>query len=272
MNMVIFPNAKINLGLSVLKKRGDGFHTIESVMYPLPLSDALELVIAADNKFEFTVSGMDIPGSPENNLCMKAWKLMQDSYNLPKIKIHLRKAIPMGAGLGGGSADGAFTIKLVDQVFDLDLSVDIMENFARRLGSDCAFFIQNKPAMAFNKGDRLKPIEIDLTGYFLVLVKPEVHISTAEAYSGIKPRVPEIPVNEIIQLPVDEWKDLLKNDFEESIFNSHPVLGEIKDMLYHSGAIYASMSGSGSAIYALFKKEVELKEQFGDYFYWAWWL
>jgi len=270
--MVIFPNAKINLGLSVLKKRSDGFHQIESVMYPISINDALELIIAPDKIFGFSSSGINIPGKSENNLCIKAWKLLQAAYNLPEVKIHLHKVIPMGAGLGGGSADGAFMIKLIDQVFGLNLSVDRMEDYARKLGSDCAFFIKNQAALATDKGDHLKPLELDLAGYFLVLVKPDVHISTAEAYAGITPKVPETLIKEIIRFPVEEWKNRLKNDFETSIFNAHPILSETKEFLYQSGAMYASMTGSGSAIYGLFKTEVELMDRFSNCFYWSGWL
>ncbi len=256
--MVIFPNAKINLGLSVLNKRSDGFHQIESAMVPVPINDALELIVAPDRNFGLTVSGIEIKESPENNLCVKAWKLLQSAYDLPEVKMHLHKVIPLGAGLGGGSADGAFTIKLINQVFDLGLSVSVMESYARQLGSDCPFFIKNQAALAFDKGDQLKRIEIDLSGYYLVLVKPDVYISTAVAYAGISPKIPDMPVNKIIQLPVEEWKRRLKNDFETSIFKIHPVLSEIKDTLFRSGAVYASMSGSGSAMFALFKTNLQL--------------
>jgi 4-diphosphocytidyl-2-C-methyl-D-erythritol kinase len=270
--MVIFPNAKINLGLSVLQKRSDGFHQIESAMYPVPINDALELIVAPDRKFGFSVSGIEIQGNTENNLCVKAWKLLQTAYALPEVKMHLHKAIPMGAGLGGGSADGAFTIKLINQFFKLGLSEDVMETFARKLGSDCPFFIRNQAALAFDKGDQLKQIKLDLTGYFLVLVKPDVHISTAEAYAGISPKVPDMLISKIIQLPVEEWKGRLNNDFETSIFKILPALNKIKNTFYQSGAVYASMSGSGSAIYGLFKNEIELKDQFKNYFYWSGWL
>lgn len=270
--MVIFPNAKINLGLSVLKKRSDGFHQIESVMYPISINDALKLIIARDEKFGFSSSGINIPGKSENNLCIKAWKLLQATYNLPEVKIHLHKVIPMGAGLGGGSADGACMIKLIDQVFGLNLSVGRMEDYARQLGSDCAFFINNQAALAYDKGDQLKPVELDLTGYFLILVKPDVHINTAEAYAGIIPKVPETPMEEIIRFPIEEWKDRLKNDFETRIFKTHPILSETKEILYQTGAVYASMTGSGSAIYGLFKKEVGLKDRFSNCYYWSGWL
>lgn len=269
--MVIFPNAKINLGLSILKKRDDGFHNIETILYPIPLHDVLELIIAPDKNFRFTVSGLEIPGIMETNLCVKAWEFLQKDFNLPAIKMHLHKVIPMGAGLGGGSSDGAMMLKLVDSVFQLGLSIEKLEEYARRLGSDCAFFINNKPAFAFSKGDRLKPVGIDLSGYFLVLAKPDVHVNTKEAYSGIVPITQEISMSKTVQLPVEDWRDNLNNDFEKSIFQSHPALSEIKDRLYQSGAVYASMTGSGSAVYGLFSDEVNLGGSFeGDYFWSGW--
>jgi len=267
--MVVFPNAKINLGLSVTQKRTDGFHDIETIMYPIPLKDALELVLAPDGIFEFSVSGLEIPGNKQSNLCFRAWELLQHKFKLPAIKMHLRKVIPLGAGLGGGSTDGAFMIKLIDHVFQLNLPAEKMDNYARQLGSDCPFFINNNPAFASGRGDKLRPVEFDLSGYFLVLVKPNVHVITAEAYAGIKPELPEISIANIIQQPVDEWKDKLKNDFEKNLFQTHPELLKIKDHLYDAGAVYASLTGSGSAIYGLFKQEVDLKHQFKDYFYWS---
>jgi 4-diphosphocytidyl-2-C-methyl-D-erythritol kinase len=270
--MVVFPNAKINLGLSVLKKRDDGFHDIESILYPIPLNDALELIVAPDNKFTFSVSGLEIPGNKNTNLCLMVWELLQHDFGLPAIKAHLHKAIPMGAGLGGGSADAAFMVRLINQVFRLNLSVGKMEDYARQLGSDCAFFINNTPAFAYGRGDQLKPVEVDLSGYFLVLIKPDVHINTAEAYQGIKPSFPEFSLSEIGKLPVEVWKDKMKNDFEKSVFHAHPVLGDIKKQLYQSGAVYASMTGSGSAVYGLFKENVDLQFHINNHFYWSGWL
>lgn len=241
-------------------------------MYPVPINDALELIVAPGKKFSFSSSGIKIPGESNNNLCIKAWKLLKADFDLPEVKIHLHKVIPMGAGLGGGSADAACMIKLIDQVFGLNLSIEVMENYARKLGSDCAFFINNQAAMAYDKGDQLKPVALDLAGYFLVIVKPDVHINTAEAYAGILPKVPELHVSKIIQLPVEEWKSRLKNDFESNIFKTYPILSEIKNVLYQSGAIYASMSGSGSAIYGLFQNEIKLKDRFFNCFFWSGWL
>ncbi|OYT13730.1 MAG: 4-(cytidine 5'-diphospho)-2-C-methyl-D-erythritol kinase [Bacteroidetes bacterium 4572_114] len=270
--MVLFPNAKINLGLSVLQKRDDGFHNIETILYPIPINDALELIIAPDKNFTLTVSGLQIPGNTKTNLCVKAWELFQHDFNLPAVKIHLCKVIPMGAGLGGGSSDGAFMLKLIDREFQLGLSNEKLEEYARRLGSDCAFFIKNKPVFAFGKGDRLSSVNIDLSGYFLVLAKPDAHINTKGAYSGIMPKTPEISVGQTVQLPVEEWRDNLNNDFEKSIFQSHPKLSEIKERLYQTGAVYASMTGSGSAVYGLFNDEVDLGDSFEDHYYWSGWL
>jgi 4-diphosphocytidyl-2-C-methyl-D-erythritol kinase len=241
-------------------------------MYPVPIYDALELIVAPDKKFGFSTSGIKIPGETNNNLCVKAWKLLQADFNLPEVKIHLHKTIPTGAGLGGGSADAAFMLKLIDQVFALKLSVYKLEDYARQLGSDCAFFINNKAAMAYDKGDQLKIVELDLAGYFLVLVKPDVHISTTEAYAGISPKTPLMPVSKTIQFPIEEWKGRLKNDFETSVFKTHPSLIEIKEKLYQSGAVYTSMSGSGSAFYGLFKVEIDLKATFENCFNWSGWL
>jgi len=267
--MVVFPNAKINLGLSVTEKRADGFHNIETVFYPVPLRDALELTVAPDGKTEFGFSGMTIPGAVQRNLCFKAWNLLKKDFNLPEIKFHLHKVIPMGAGLGGGSADGAFTIRILNQVFDLGLSAEQMQDYARRLGSDCAFFIQNKPVFAFEKGDHFDSINLDLSGFFLILIKPAINVNTALAYANIVPYRPSLPVKEIINLPVEKWKELLKNDFETSVFKSYPEIGTIKKQLYESGALYASMSGSGSAVFGIFKTKTEMKSHFPDFFYWS---
>jgi len=270
--MVVFPNAKINLGLSVINKRDNGFHDIETVFYPVPLCDAFEMIVAPDDKFSFSFSGIGIPGEVESNLCWKAWKMLEHDYRLPPVKMHLRKVIPMGSGLGGGSADGAFAVRLINRVFALGLSVETMEQYARRLGSDCAFFIRNAPSFATGKGDRLLPVEVDLSGYFLVIVKPQVHVNTREAYGGIVPEVPGVSVKDVVRLPVKAWRKNLRNDFEKTVFEKHPVLSEIKEKLYSMGALYASMTGSGSALLGLFKKKVEFKNAFSGCFYWSGWL
>ncbi len=269
--MVVFPNAKINLGLSVTEKRTDGFHNIETVFYPVPLRDALEIIPSPDGDTEFKFSGLEIPGKVETNLCMKAWQRLKNDFRLPEIKFHLHKVIPMGAGLGGGSADGAFTIRLVNQVFDLKMRPEKMQDYARQLGSDCAFFIENNPVFASGKGDHFEKIDLNLSGYFLVLVKPGKSVSTSLAYASIIPAKPEISVKEIIKLPVEKWKDLLKNYFENNVFKSYPEIETIKKQLYDSGALYASMSGSGSAVYGIFDAEINLKVAFPDCFYWSGW-
>jgi 4-diphosphocytidyl-2-C-methyl-D-erythritol kinase len=270
--MIVFPNAKINLGLSVVGKRKDCYHNIETVFYPLPLRDALELIIAPDGRQEFSASGIAIPGNPDHNLCLKALNLLQQDFKLPSVKIHLHKAIPLGAGLGGGSADAAFMIKLINQVFDLKLTTAQMQEYAGKIGADCPFFIENKPTFAFGKGDMFLPAEINLSGYFAVVVKPDLNVSTAAAYAGIIPRKPAVAVKEIINLPIEKWKENLKNDFEETVFKKHPEIGIIKDLLYKNGALYASMSGSGSAVYGIFGKEVDPEKYFGAHICWKGWL
>jgi 4-diphosphocytidyl-2-C-methyl-D-erythritol kinase len=267
--MVLFPNAKINLGLSVTEKRGDGYHNIQTILYPVPLCDALELVKSADRQFRFHVSGLKIPGDVAGNLCMKAWELMDRTFSLPPVSIHLHKAIPTGAGLGGGSADGAFMIRLIDQVFDLNLSAGTMEEYARQLGSDCPFFIRNAPAYADEKGDRPVPLPVDLSGKFLVIVKPNVHISTGDAYASIMPAMPETDPAEIVARPVEEWRNLLTNDFESVLISKFPEIGRIKSKLYEFGALFALMSGSGSAVYGIFDRKAALEKYFAGNFYWC---
>jgi len=254
--MIAFPNAKINLGLNVLDKRTDGFHNIETVFYPIDLADVLEIIPAADGVFAFTSTGLSVPGEKENNLCLKAYHLLSSILHLPPVKIHLHKVIPIGAGLGGGSSDGAYTIKLINNLFLLGLSNDQMMDYARILGSDCAFFIENKPLFAYEKGDRFKPVGIDLSSYRIEVISPEIHINTAEAYAMIDLREKTkgilSPLVEIISKPVTEWKNQLINDFEEPVIKKYPELGKIKQDLYDRGALYVSMSGSGSSFYGIF--------------------
>jgi 4-diphosphocytidyl-2-C-methyl-D-erythritol kinase len=270
--MVHFPNAKINLGLFVTEKRNDGFHNIQTVFYPVPLRDALELLKSDNNQFRFNTSGLNIPGGASGNLCLRAWELMEKAFSLPPVRIHLHKAIPMGAGLGGGSSDGAFMIRLIDQFFDLGLSVEAMEAYARQLGSDCPFFIRNAPAIAEGKGDYPVPLQVDLSGKYLVIVKPDVHISTGDAYAAVTPAVPELDIEEIVSRPVEEWRNLLTNDFERVLINKFPEIGRIKSKLYEHGALFALMSGSGSAVYGIFDQKVELEKYFRGNFYWSDWL
>lgn len=266
--MIKFPNCKINLGLSITEKRSDGFHNIESVLYPVNHCEALEVIESTKGQFSFTQSGIKIPGNPENNLLIKTYQILKEAYQLPEVHIHLHKTIPMGAGLGGGSSDAAFMILLLNDLFKLNLTQKAMEEFARQIGSDCAFFISNKPAFAFEKGDHFKPFSIDLRGYYLTIVKPEIHISTPDAYSWVKPMKKEKPLMELINQPIHTWKVSLTNDFEKEICIRYPEIESIKNKLYNSGALYASMSGSGSAVFAISEKELNLPDDFSSHFIW----
>lgn len=256
--MICFPNAKINIGLNITERRADGYHNLESVFYPVKLNDALEVVEA--DELGFSSSGLAIPGDMASNLCIKAYHLLQRDFEIPPVHIHLHKHIPVGAGLGGGSSDAAFFIKLMNEKFALGLSFEQMEAYCRQLGADCAFFIQNKPVYAFEKGDRFEAVFLDLSAYFLVLVMPNVQVSTAEAYRGVKPAKPENSLKEFIRLSPEAWKKGIKNDFEISVFQKYPVIRGVKASLYEAGAIYAAMSGSGSSVFALFKNPVQLPE------------
>ncbi len=264
--MVVFPHCKINLGLHVLSKREDGYHNIETCFYPVPRFDVLEAIKA--DSFSFDQTGIAIPGPSSDNLCIRAYNLLQKDFDLSPVKIHLHKIVPLGAGLGGGSSDAALMLLLLNDLFHLNLSTQQLMNYASRLGSDCAFFIQGKPKLGSNRGEHLEDIGIDLSGYWLCLVKPDVHISTAEAYAGIEPRVPERSIMEIIKTPIENWKTLLINDFEKSIFNKFSLLKELKEKLYSNGAIYSAMSGSGSTIFGLFSKAPKLVKQFPGMDYW----
>lgn len=261
--MITYPNAKINLGLNITEKRPDGYHNLETVFYPIPLQDALEVTRLEEQKeYALKVSGTPIEGESYENLVIKALRLLHTDF--PQVKgvdIHMYKHIPTGAGLGGGSADAAFMIKLLNEKFKLNLNTQQMEEYAARLGADCAFFIQNKPVFATGIGNIFEPIELSLKGYYLILVKPDIFVSTKEAYALIHPQKPEISIKEIICKPIETWKDTLKNDFEESVFPKYPEIAAIKDKLYDMGAVYASMSGSGSSVYGIFKKQVEFVDE-----------
>ncbi|MGV8878337.1 MAG: 4-(cytidine 5'-diphospho)-2-C-methyl-D-erythritol kinase [Sphingobacteriaceae bacterium] len=256
--MINFPNAKINIGLNITSRRKDGYHNLESIFYPVNIKDALEMVVS--EQLHFQSSGLSIPGNTGENLCVKAYHLLRERYPILPVNIHLHKQIPIGAGLGGGSADAAFCIRLLNDVFTLQLSSAQMRDFARQLGADCAFFIDNKPALAFEKGDCLEPVSLDLSGYAIVLLMPDIFVSTEEAYRSITPAVPEQSLKEAIGLPVEEWKQTIVNDFENSVFKVHPALRILKDTLYNRGALYASMSGSGSSIYGIFKTKPDLSD------------
>ena len=254
--MLAFANAKINLGLNVIEKRTDGYHNLETVFYPIKLYDALEITDAAETSCQ--IRGIDIPGEMTDNICLKAFKLLQQDFKIPAQQITLLKNIPVGAGLGGGSADAAFLIKLLNTKFKLGLTIAAMEDYARILGADCAFFIRNEPVFATEKGDHFSPLTIGLSKYFMVLVKPPVHVATAAAFGTLSPAFPETGLMELIKLPVGEWKNSLKNDFEKPVFSKYPEISQIKDQLYHAGATFALMSGSGSSVFAIFEKAVTL--------------
>lgn len=260
--MITFPNIKINLGLSITEKRPDGYHNLETVFYPVALEDALEIRTnpEAQQKFTLHQHGMEIAGNPENNLVVKAYLLLDKEFHLPPVEIHLYKHIPSGAGLGGGSSDAAFMLKLLNEHYNLQLSDNQLEDYAATLGADCAFFIKNTPTYAEGIGNIFSPIELSLKGYRIMIVKPDVFVSTREAFANIRPHRPEYPIREVIRRPVAEWKDTLINDFEASVFPQYPVIGEIKEELYHQGAIYASMSGSGSSVFGLFAAGTTLPE------------
>ena len=252
--MLVFPNAKLNLGLYVTERRPDGFHTLESVFVPLPWTDALELLPAPAGWPETSISltGRPIPGAPATNLCVRAYELLQADFpQLPPAQLYLHKIVPIGAGLGGGSADAAFALKAANELFELKLSVESLESYARRIGSDCAFFIQNKPILAVERGDVFEPIDLNLTGTACVVVYPNLHIGTAEAYARIRPQHPAHPLRQALAQPISAWRDTVSNDFETALTPTYPVLAGIKQQLYAAGAAYASLSGSGSAVYGL---------------------
>lgn len=261
--MVSFPNAKINLGLNVVSKRDDGFHNIETVFYPvLKLADILEVV--ESDKFTFAQTGILVDSLPEDNLCVKAYRLLEKEYNLSPVSIHLHKLIPLGAGLGGGSADASFMLKTLNSLFKLGLQNDELKQYAAKLGSDCAFFVDNKPSKAWGRGEQLIPFDIDISGLYILMVKPPVHVSTKDAYATIKPQVPKEKIEDILKLPVTEWKNKLNNDFETSIFPLHPIIANIKAKMYEIGAIYACMSGSGATVFGLFENQPDYKHLFDN--------
>lgn len=264
--MICFPNAKINLGLSIVGKRPDGYHDLETVFYPVPLKDALEIV--PSDRLTFTQTGIPIDGPAADNLVMKAYRRLAADYPLPPFDILLLKAIPFGAGLGGGSADAACMLKLLNGYCRLELPAERLERLASELGADCPFFIRNTPVYATGTGDIFEPVGIDLRGYHLCLVKPDVSVSTAQAYAGVTPRRPRQPVRDVIAQPVETWKDRLTNDFEPSVFVRYPVIGAVKQALYEAGAVYASMSGSGSSVFGLFRNPVSLKSRFPACYVW----
>jgi len=265
--MVTYPNAKINIGLNVVEKRPDGYHNIETVFYPIGLCDVLEIEPSEGcTDYSFSASGIALSGDPEENLIVKAYRLLQSEYDIPPVDISLIKQIPFGAGLGGGSADAAFTLKMLNEMFELKITPRKLEKMAADLGADCPVFIRNKAVFATGIGNVFTPVKISLKGYFLVLIKPDIHVSTPEAYSLVIPEKPDISIAENIQRPISEWKACIKNDFEKSVFALHPEIEKIKNNLYASGAVYASMSGSGSSVYGIFENEPVLDFNFDNCF------
>ena len=251
--MITFPNPKLNLGLHILRKRPDGYHDLESLFIPWHgLHDVLEIIPAAAPEMHLYGLSLGEGGDGGDNLCMRAWQLLHECYGIPPVAIHLWKGIPAGAGLGGGSADAAFTLRMLSEMFGLGLSDELLASLAARLGSDCAFFVYNRPMVASGRGEILVPYEIDVTKFRIEVVTPPVHVSTREAYAGVTPREPAISLREALSRPLDEWREVLVNDFEPSVFAAHPELARIKADLYARGARYASLSGSGSAIFGLF--------------------
>jgi len=268
--MIVFPNAKINIGLNILNKRSDGYHDLETLFFPIGLKDGLEFIENKSNTVNLSLSGIQLDVAPENNIVLKAYRLLASHVKIPGINIHLHKVIPFGAGLGGGSSDAAFLLVAMNDYFELKLSKDKLKHFALMLGADCSFFVENRPSLATGIGEILQNVEIDLAGYHLLLVKPPFGVITKEAYRNISPAVPQLSLIEALINNPEEWQNLIKNDFEPTVFNAYPEIEAIKHTLLDRGAVYASMSGSGSSVFGLFKSEPELfADSFGEgYFVW----
>lgn len=269
--MVVYPNAKINIGLNVVEKRPDGYHNLETVFYPIGLQDILEIQVLEDEVpacgYKLKVTGTVLDGSPEDNLVVRAYKLLKKDFGLPPVSMGLYKHIPTGAGLGGGSADAAFAIKTLNGRFKLGLSEGQMENYCSQLGADCPFFIQNRPVFATGIGNVFHPVDLNLKHKQLVLVKPDIFVSTKDAYAKVRVQHPEKRLPELLAQPIEKWKDAVMNDFEVSVFAKYPEIAAIKDKMYDLGAVYASMSGSGSSVFGIFDSTVEnVAEEFSGMF------
>lgn len=266
--MINFPIAKINLGLNVVSKRDDGYHNLETVFYPVPIKDALEVFpmedgFPSDVRCDLKVTNLFIDGDEQKNLVVKAYNMIAQDYELPRVHVHLYKHIPTQAGMGGGSSNCAYMIRLLNEMFSLGMSDEKMIGYAARLGADCAFFIKAQPAYAEGIGEKLQPISIDLSGYKMLVVRPNIPVSTKEAFSLITPQVPKKNCLDIVRQPIETWKDELVNDFERSVFAIHPEIGRLKEMMYEQGAIYAAMSGSGSSVFGLFSDTPDEKSFVG---------
>ena len=266
--MVSFPPCKINLGLNVIRKRSDGYHDIETCFYPVAWTDILEII--PSGQFSFTQTGITIPGAGKN-LCITAYELLKKEYDLKPVSVHLHKIIPTGAGLGGGSSNAAYALQLLNSIFSLALTKDDLRHYASSLGSDCSFFITDEAMIGTSRGEVLHPVTVEqLKGKFIIIVKPEVHVSTAEAYAGVIPAEPTITIRQILtEVSIDEWREKLKNDFEPSVFKHHPEIRLIKERLYHEGALYASMSGSGSSVFGIFESPLSIQHIFPGCIMWC---
>jgi 4-diphosphocytidyl-2-C-methyl-D-erythritol kinase len=264
--MIVFPNGKINLGLSVLNKRADGFHNIESILYPVPIYDALEF--QPSDQFSIEVFGIDIPGNTEDNILFKTWKLLHDDLQIPPINIKLLKGIPLGSGLGGGSSDAVYFLKSMNNYFELALPTEILLDYAASLGSDCPFFIENVASIVSGRGEIIEPLELSLEGMHIAVVCPEIAISTKEAFEETATGKPEKHIKDIINEPIADWQDKLLNNFEKTAFKKYPSLQKIKNTLLNAGAVYASLTGSGAAVYGLFRESVHIKKYFPDEIVW----
>lgn len=284
--MVSFPNCKINLGLNIIRKRADGYHDLETVFYPVAFRDVLEVIKFQDTSFKvqelsnqypdsyrkstinFSSTGLPINGPKSDNLCVKAYHLLQQHFpDLPAVQMHLHKVIPMGAGLGGGSADGAFALQLLNNIFKLNLSNQQLINYALQLGSDCPFFIDNKPCFATSRGEKMQPIDLNLSTYQLVIINPKIHIGTSWSFGNITPQIPTTSILQIIQHPIETWKNELINDFEKPAINKYPEIGNIINTLYNNGAIYSAMTGSGSSVFGIFPKKKIVYFSFPEHYF-----
>lgn len=265
--MIVFPGSKINLGLNITGKRGDGYHNIETIFYPVGLRDALEVIRSpgGSGKDTLRVTGLALNVSTENNLIFKAVQKLRQWHSFPALMIHLHKIIPSGSGLGGGSSDASFTLKVISRLFDLDITVDNLKEIALQLGSDCPFFIESLPSHALGRGEILEPVDHILKGYHIVILNPGIKINTREAFEKCIPVMPETNLKDLVKRPVSDWKNLIKNDFEKILFPGYPVMENIKKTLYHSGCIYSSMTGSGSSVYGIFAARPKLSDKLERY-------